>query len=126
MSDKNENLFAGLKRTFHEPNRLAIISALCKEAEGLTFNELKDQCDLTFGNLSSHLKTLQNSGVIQVDKFFLDNKPCTRVHLSDHGREQFVEYLQALEAVLKTAAEAVTSTGEAGDSVPSAKVAFQS
>jgi DNA-binding transcriptional ArsR family regulator len=106
----DENVYARLKRVFHEPNRLAILSVLCKEAEGLTFNDLKDGCNLTFGNLSSHLKTLQEAGIVDVQKAFVANKPCTTVVLTDSGREQFVVYLEALEAALKTASEAVAKT----------------
>ncbi|MFQ5753139.1 MAG: transcriptional regulator, partial [bacterium] len=77
MSRKNDNIYAGLKRTFHEPSRLAIISVLCREVDGITFNELKEECELTFGNLSSHLKTLQEAGIIAIKKFFVNKKPCT-------------------------------------------------
>ncbi len=114
MSLSQDNLYAGLKRTFHEPSRLAIVSALCKTGDGLTFNELKDECELTFGNLSSHLKTLQEAGVIHIQKSFVDNKPCTTISLTEPGREQFVDYLKALEGVLTRAAEAVSPAGKKG------------
>ena len=110
MTRKNETLYSSLKRIFHEPSRLAIVSALCKEQHGLTFNQLKKECKLTFGNLSSHLKTLQDAGVIHIEKYFVDNKPCTSVSLTDSGLEQFVKYLKALEEVLQKAAEAVAET----------------
>ncbi len=76
MSPKNENVYVALKRIFHEPSRLAIMSALCREVDGLTFNELKEECDLTFGNLSSHLKSLQDAKVIKVKKFFVGRCCC--------------------------------------------------
>ena len=60
MSLKNHNIYTELKRIFHEPSRMAIISALCRE-ETLTFNQLKEECELTFGNLSSHLKILKDA-----------------------------------------------------------------
>lgn len=112
MAHKQDNLYAGLKRIFHEPSRLAIMSALCRETDGLTFNELKDECELTFGNLSSHLKTLQEAGVVKVKKYFVDNRPRTTISLTDKGRERFIEYLQALEEALIKAAEAVSSSDE--------------
>lgn len=108
----DENIYARLKRVFHEPNRLAILSLLCKEPYGLKFNDLKDSSNLTFGNLSSHLKTLQEADIVEVQKHFEDNKPCTTVVLTDSGREQFVIYLNALETVLKTASEAIASQEE--------------
>jgi DNA-binding HxlR family transcriptional regulator len=105
----NENVYAGLKRIFHEPSRLAIMSALCSAVDGLTFNELKEECDLSFGNLSSHLKTLQDAGVIAIKKSFVKNKPRTTAFITDAGRESFIEYLKALEDALKKAAQAVST-----------------
>lgn len=110
MPKNKESSYAGLKRVFHEPVRLAIISALCRETDGLTFNQLKDECELTFGNLSSHLKTLRDAKIIHVDKYFVDNKPRTQVTVTDEGREKFIQYLKALEEVLLDAAAAVSAT----------------
>ncbi len=102
-----ENPCTALDRLFHEPSRLAILSALCGAANGMSFNELKAQCDLTDGNLSRHLKTLEDARVVIVRKSFANNKPLTRVAVSDYGREGFLRYLQALEAVLQNAAGAL-------------------
>ncbi len=113
MPNKHENPYNALKRIFHEPNRMAIISALCSTSNGLTFRVLKEQCELTDGNLSRHLKVLEEAGVLMIEKKFVGAKPQTRALLTDKGRESFVEYLQVLEEVLKKAAEAV-STNDAG------------
>lgn len=104
---KNKALYANLKRAFHEPNRLSIVSALCSSEEGLAFNDLKAECDLTFGNLSSHLKTLQDADIIVIEKTFVQNKPRTTVFLTESGRDQFVAYLEALEAVLESASKSL-------------------
>jgi len=112
MSNKYENPYNGLKRIFHEPNRLAIMSALCSSANGLTFRELKEDCDLTDGNLSRHLKALEEAEVVVVNKKFVGVKPQTTISLTDKGRDSFIEYLQALEEVLKKAADAVSSGEE--------------
>ena len=109
MATKHNNPYAALKTLFHEPNRLAIMSALSQTIGGLTFNELKRECDLTDGNLSRHLKALEEAGAIHVEKTFVDAKPRTTVFLSDAGRKSFIEYLQALEEVLQKAAESVAA-----------------
>ena len=102
--------FTGLARLFHEPNRLAILSALCASgAEGMTFNELKDECDLTDGNLSRHLKALEDAGITRLEKAFVGVKPRTTVYITGAGWEQFRGYLEALESVLETAARAAAS-----------------
>ena len=73
----------------------------------MTFSELKRACDLTDGNLSRHLKTLEEARVITVRKTFQGSVPQTKVRISDFGRESFIRYLQVLEQVLVQASEAV-------------------
>jgi DNA-binding transcriptional ArsR family regulator len=106
---KSDNPYTELKTIFHEPNRLAIMSALCNSIEGLTFNQLKDECVLTDGNLSRHLVALRKARAVRIKKYFAGAKPQTRVYLSERGRESFVEYLKALEEVLKKAAESIST-----------------
>jgi DNA-binding transcriptional ArsR family regulator len=106
---KSENPFAELKNIFHEPNRLAIMAALCNSVDGLTFNQLKEECDLTDGNLSRHLNALSGVRAVRIRKSFVSGKPQTMVFLSDRGRESFIEYLKALEEVLKKAADSVAT-----------------
>jgi DNA-binding MarR family transcriptional regulator len=106
---KRENPYTELKQIFHEPNRLAIMSALCNSEDGCTFNQLKEECKLTDGNLSRHLKALEEKKTIRIKKSFVHAKPQTRVYLTDRGRQKFIEYLQALEEVLKRAAESLVN-----------------
>lgn len=106
MSRKHDNPYAELERHFHEPNRLAIVSHLAGAADGLAFTDLRDACQLTDGNLSRHLKTLAEAGVVRIEKTFVGAKPRTTVFLTDRGRDDFLRYLEALEAVLEQAAAA--------------------
>lgn len=96
-----------LEKIYHEPNRLAIMSELCGTDSGLTFTELKARCELTDGNLSRHLGTLQKALAIRIEKSFVDSKPRTTVFVSAKGRKSFLKYLQALENVLHEAARRV-------------------
>ena len=107
MSTKHSNPYSALKQIFHEPNRLAIMSALVNAPDGIAFNDLKEECNLTDGNLSRHLQMLGKARVIRIKKSFVSNKPRTTIFLSDRGRESFLEYLQALDEVLRMAAEAL-------------------
>ncbi len=102
-----ENLYSSLEKIFHEPNRLAIMSELCRTADGLAFNELKERCNLTDGNLSRHLKALEEGGAVKIEKSFVGVRPRTTILLSPNGRESFLEYLNALEEVLRKAAQAL-------------------
>lgn len=99
--------YDALEKLFHEPNRLAIMSALCAADEGLSFAELKDRCSLTDGNLNRHLKALEDARAIRIRKSFVDSKPRTTVRLSKTGLTRFSEYLTALEEVLQKARTAL-------------------
>ncbi|MDD3276070.1 MAG: transcriptional regulator [Kiritimatiellales bacterium] len=103
----DENLFQALERIFHEPNRLAIMSALCAADNGLTFVELKMICDLTDGNLNRHLNVLKESKAIRVKKAFVDDKPRTTVFITKEGLDRFSEYLGALASVIEQARDAL-------------------
>ena len=107
MKNGQDNPYEALEKLFHEPNRLAIMSALCAEGRGLTFRELKDKCSLTDGNLNRHLKALDDAGAIRIEKRFVDAKPRTTVFISDQGVQRFNEYLNALASVLESARQAM-------------------
>ena len=107
MKDNPDNPYEALEKIFHEPNRLAIMSALCAAEEGLTFIQLKEQCGLTDGNLNRHLKVLEEAEAVTIDKAFVDAKPRTTILLSKKGLASFSEYLDALGQVLKKAKDAM-------------------
>jgi DNA-binding transcriptional ArsR family regulator len=104
---------ATLEKIFHEPNRLAIMSALCAAEGGLSFPELKRVCSLTDGNLNRHLKVLSENRAIRTKKQFVADKPRTTITLSPAGLTRFQEYLQALETVLAGARAAVAAVPSA-------------
>jgi DNA-binding transcriptional ArsR family regulator len=105
MADKSEGRFAyeGIDRVIHEKARLSIVASLAAHADGLLFNDLKDLCTLTDGNLSRHLGVLQEAGVVEVKKSFKGNRPQTWCKLSASGRKRFVEYVAELERVVSDA-----------------------
>jgi len=101
--EENRTPYTALKTVFHEPNRLAIVSHLCGSDDGLTFGELKELCNLTDGNLSRHLKTLEAAGMVEIQKSFVGVKPRTHVQLREQGLQAFLDYLTALETAVRTA-----------------------
>ena len=110
MAEDKESIYDALERIFHEPNRLAIMSALCAAGrDGLTFNDLKESCRLTDGNLNRHLKVLEESEAVQIRKEFVKAKPRTTVLLTRRGTQRFQEYLEALGQVLNQARAATLS-----------------
>jgi DNA-binding MarR family transcriptional regulator len=95
--------YEGLDRTIHEKARLGIVTSLVTHPQGLLFNDLKELCALTDGNLSRHLQLLHESGLVQIWKGFKDNRPQTLCQLTDEGRKRFLEYLAVLENVVRDA-----------------------
>ena len=102
-----------LERVFHEPSRMAIVSVLCASRGGMTFTELRDRCGLTDGNLSRHVKMLEEEGIVRCLKTFVDAKPRTTVKLTASGTKRFKAYLDALEMVLKQATHAIRQESKA-------------
>ncbi|MGN6369636.1 MAG: transcriptional regulator [Phycisphaerae bacterium] len=103
--EKGEGRFAydGIDRVIHEKARLSIVASLAAHAEGLMFNDLKELCALTDGNLSRHLAVLQEAGVVKVEKSFVRNRPQTWCRLTGNGRKRFGEYVAELEKVVSDA-----------------------
>ncbi len=105
--NKEENPFQALEKIFHEPSRLAIMSALCTASDGATFGELKATCNLTDGNLNRHLKVLRESKAVRMKKAFVDDKPRTTLYITARGLDRFNDYLEALADVMKQARKAL-------------------
>ncbi len=98
--------YEGLDRVLHEKARLGLLTSLSSHPQGLTFADLKQLCGLTDGNLSRHLKTLQEAGIVEIDKTFVKNRPLTTCRLTRVGRQRFLDYIAVLEQVVRDAAGA--------------------
>jgi DNA-binding MarR family transcriptional regulator len=79
----------------HGRMRLGIMAYLA-DTETADFNELKALLQATQGNLSVHLRKLEEAGYIAIEKSFLDRKPLTRATITRKGRQAFAAYLEAL------------------------------
>ena len=64
------------------------------------FNELKARLQASDGNLSVHLRKLEEADYVAISKTFVGRKPLTRIALTDKGRSAFVAYLDAIEKLL--------------------------
>jgi DNA-binding MarR family transcriptional regulator len=91
-----------LDRIIHEKGRLAIM-ALLAAAPQLAFTELRDTLGLTDGNLTAHIRTLQEAGYVAITKSFEGSRSLTTFALTDHGRKAFAEYINLLEQVVRLA-----------------------
>jgi len=95
--------YEGLDRVIHERARLSILTSLVSRPEGIVFNDLKELCALTDGNLSRHLQLLQETELVEVWKGTRENRPQTLCRLTEHGRRRFLEYISVLENVVSDA-----------------------
>jgi len=100
----NPKPFLQLDRVIHEKGRLPIMSLLAASPE-LSFTDLRDTLKMTDGNLSMHIKTLQESGFVAVAKSFHHQRPLTTCSLTPAGRKAFAEYIDLLEQIVKQAKE---------------------
>lgn len=89
-----------IDEVIHGRLRLGIMAYLAN-AEVADFNELKAVLEATQGNLSVHLRKLEDAGYVAIDKSFAGRKPLTRVRLTEAGREAFVRYLDAIGALVE-------------------------
>ena len=79
----------------HGRLRLGVMAYLAS-AEVADFNELKSVLQATQGNLSVHLRKLEEAGYVEIEKAFRERKPLTRVRLTEKGRTAFKTYLDAI------------------------------
>lgn len=97
--------YEGLDRVIHERARLSILTSLITNPKGLTFNDLKQLCSLTDGNLSRHLRVLEKAHLVEIVKGHEKNRPQTLCKITASGRKRYVEYLSTLEQVVRDAAK---------------------
>ena len=96
----NPEAFLNLDRVIHEKGRLAIMSMLAASPE-LSFTELRDSLSMTDGNVTTHIRTLQEAGYVSVAKSYQNNRPLTTVSLTTAGRKAFSDYVDLLEKIVQ-------------------------
>jgi DNA-binding MarR family transcriptional regulator len=107
-SSSAEGRFAyeGLDRVIHERARLSVLTSLITNPKGLPFNDLKQLCALTDGNLSRHLSVLEDAKMVEIIRGHDRNRPQTICRITAPGRKRYLEYLATLEQVVRDAAGA--------------------
>ena len=96
----NPEPFLQLDRVIHEKGRLAIMSMLAASPE-LSFTEMRDALNMTDGNLTTHIRTLQEAGYLSVTKSFQNNRPLTTCSLTPAGKKAFTSYINLLEKIVQ-------------------------
>jgi DNA-binding MarR family transcriptional regulator len=96
----NPEPFLQLDRVIHEKGRLAIMSMLAASPV-LSFTEMRDALNMTDGNLTTHIRTLQETGFVSVTKSFQNNRPLTTCSLTAAGKKAFTSYIDLLEQIIR-------------------------
>lgn len=99
-NDDELNAIQNINKIIHEPARLLLMAHLFV-VESADFLFLQRQTGLTWGNISSHLRKLENAGYVAVEKEFIDKKPHTTLKLTDKGRKAFQEYRKNMKQVFE-------------------------
>ncbi len=95
----NPEPFLQLDRVIHEKGRLAIMSLLAASPQ-LSFTEMRNTLGMTDGNLTAHVRTLQEAGYVSVTKAFHEGRPLTTFALTPAGRRAFTTYIDLLEQIV--------------------------
>jgi DNA-binding MarR family transcriptional regulator len=96
-----KNPIEQLNKVFDSRIRLGIMSALMVNIR-VSFNELKELIQITDGNLASHLKSLEETGYIKVEKGFIGRKTNTTYAVTKTGEKAFKSHLDALEKMIRS------------------------
>lgn len=93
---------ADLDPVIHAQARLRITASLAtlEQGESISFPRLQELLDMTAGNLSTHLRKLEDAEYVAVTKTHRGRTPITYLELSKRGRRAFEDYMDALRSVL--------------------------
>ena len=102
MGDDNPFDHNAIDDVIHGRIRLGVVAYLATVDSAL-FVELRDKVQATDGNLSAHLRKLEESGYVRVDKSFAGRKPQTRLSLTALGRDAWIAWLDRMERLARAA-----------------------
>ena len=101
MNDERGNAPPDLDKVIHERARLRILVYLASSRDAeVGFTDLKRDLEMTAGNLSVQLGTLEEAGYIQLRKTYVGKRPYTGARLTPQGERALENYLDEMESVL--------------------------
>ncbi|MFB9740192.1 winged helix-turn-helix domain-containing protein [Pseudonocardia sulfidoxydans] len=103
-----------LDPVIHAQARLRVTASLASLCDGdkITFPRLQELLDMTAGNLSTHLRKLEDAGYVEITKAHQRRTPVTYVELTRQGRRAFEDYTAALRALLNPVNGAAAPTDD--------------
>lgn len=79
--------------------RMGVMAFLASSGQA-SFSELKAATKASDGNLSAHMRKLEDAGYIAIDKRFENRKPLTTATLTETGRAAWLAYLAQMQALI--------------------------
>jgi len=102
MSDDSVFDHSEIDDVIHGRLRLGVMAYLASVSPAI-FGELKQKVGATDGNLSTHLRKLEDAGYVRQEKRFVGRRPQTRLFLTAKGRKAWLIYLDRIRAMLDAA-----------------------
>lgn len=102
MGDESPFDHNQLDDVIHGRIRLGVVAYL-SAVESALFGELRDRVGATDGNLSAHLRKLEDAGYVRAEKSFVNRKPQTRLSLTAEGRKAWGLWLDRIDALRNAA-----------------------
>ena len=94
-----------LDPVIHAQSRLRVVATLAALGAGdqIAFPKLQKLLDMTAGNLSTHLRKLEDAEYVTVTKTHEGRTPATYIGLTPRGRRAFEVYTESLSMLLRGA-----------------------
>jgi DNA-binding MarR family transcriptional regulator len=104
MEGETENPFdhGGIDDVIHGRLRLGVMAYLASASPAL-FTELRERVNATDGNLSTHLRKLEDAGYVAIEKGYEGRRPQTKVHLTDTGLKAWMAWIEQMKAIMNAA-----------------------
>lgn len=102
MSDPSPFDHGEIDALIHGRLRLGVMAYLSTASPAL-FTELRDKVNATDGNLSTHLRKLEDAGYIRIDKAFSGRRPQTTVTLTETGRAAWLAWIAQINTLMNGA-----------------------
>ena len=99
-NNENDFDYREIDDVIHGRVRLAIMAFL-SGAGSADFTLLRQKVGVTDGNLSVHIRKLEDEGYIRVEKKFSGRRPLTLCHLTKKGRNAWIAYIARMEALMR-------------------------
>jgi DNA-binding MarR family transcriptional regulator len=99
MADENPFDHSSIDDVIHGRLRLGIMAYLSTASPAI-FGELRDKVGATDGNLSTHLRKLEEAGYVTLEKRFVGRRPQTRVHLTQAGRQAWTAWIDRMRGLM--------------------------